>query len=499
MSVTGTVSINYNATYITSDQKITVAPDVIENDSKYYISGFEYQILKNNSSVINAPKKNLSLKPIVFDQSFFVDISGISLTTNETLKAIIKFYEKPRDGGPELTYVFNSNIVTYNPNIQATNYIKISRRKRNVSQIQNVQKNNSEHLIAPVPDVLSDDGGILRIHKDYGPYWSKIVGGFDINYTYRLYYTHGYTLGGYKGGVAYTSVYKTIHNQGSNSVTSFVGYEMKGRNAYTGGTWGDTNAYVYSVSSDSANTGGIPSNTKKVAKFNMATETGSALIESASSHYRPSVLNNFGLFGYIISNGIIDEQDLITDAFSVFGSGVGNTGVNCSSGKEAGYLYAGGDIIRFDFATKSASTLGISEPSGPTCNSCVPTKRFYHYHTFDAWGLSLTKFDEVSNSKVSGEELSKPHGFFEESWQMGEENAFSVGVYGGASGGQNRDVYYIDLDSSTMAFRGVAPGPGSGATAAGVDGLSTGANVSAAGSLYSSMFPNYSLVHYSLV
>ena len=499
MSVTGTVSINYNATHITSDQKITIAPDVIETDSKYYISGFKYQVLKNGAIAIDSTRTDLSLKPIVFDQSFFVDISGISLSNGNTVKVIMTFYEKPRDGGAELTYNFNSAVVTYDPNIQATNYIKISRRKRNVSQVQNVQKNDSDHLIAPVPDVLADDGGILRIHKDYGPYWSKIVGGFDINYTYRLYYTHGYTLGGYKGGKAYTSVYKTIHNQGSNSTTSFLGYEMKGRNAYTGGTWGDTNAYVYSVSSDAANSGGIPSNTKNVAKFNMATETGSALIQSANGHYRPSVLNNFGLFGYIISNNNTDEQDLITDTFIHFGGGIPNTGVNCSSGKEAGYLYAGGSIIKFDFASKTDSNLGISEPSGPTCNSCLPTKRFYHYHTKSANDMSLTKFDEVTNSKVSGENLPKSHDFFEESWQMGEEAAFSVGVYGGASGGQNRDIYVVDLDTSTMTFRGIAPGPDSGVTAAGVDGLSTGANVSAAGSLYSSMFPNYSLVHYSLV
>lgn len=504
--IVGNVTINYNATHITSDQNITLAPDVVENDPKYYIGSYEYSVRKNGTLSFSAPKTTFSLNPILFNQSSLVDISSLGLSVGDNVSISVTFYAVNRSTSAELSYNFTSQSVVYDPNIQATNYIKVSRRKRNVSQMPRASTttdkidvsygsyastNDSEHVITPVPDVLRDDGAILRIHKDKGPYWSKIVGGLDINYTYRLYYTHGYTLGGYKSSTAFRSVYKTIHNQGLNSTTSFLGNVLQQVNAYAAGAWGDRFAYVYKSRTDGSS--GAFYSADGVSKFDMASETSvrdPAAFRSSYVHgpVGASVVNNYGLFGYIVSTNsgnMIEEHDLTTDVFLRLGISIANNGVNCATGKDSGFYYAGSNIHEFTFATKTASTIGISVASGSSTSSCIPSKRYYHYHA--ATSSALIKFDELTKT-ISGA-AAKTYGFFEESWQTGESYAFTIGVYG--NGGQNKEIHVMNLDTDTMSLKGNASG--------GVSGLSTSANVSAAGSLYSSLFPNYSLVHFTLV
>jgi len=502
--IIGNVTINYNATHITSNQNITLAPDVIENDPKYYIGFYEYTVLKNGSPAFSVGRIAFSMNPILFNQSSFINVSSLGLSPGDTVQVNLKFWAVHKTTSAELSYNFSTQTVTYDPNIQATNYIKVSRRKRNIAQLPSASvpaghldtnhgtyssTKDSDHVIAPVPDILRDDGSVLRIHKDHGPYWSRIIGGLDINYTYRLYYTHGYTLGGYKNSSAFRSVYKTIHNQGTNSVTSFVGNVLHQVNAYAGGTWGDRYAYVYKARTDGSDGAFYSSN--GITKFDMASETSvrdPAGFRSLYTHSGASVVNNFGLFGYIASSGSggqIEEHDLTTDVLSPLGLTVPTNGVNCSTGKEAGYFYSGSGLNKLVFATKTVASIGVGVAAGAGSSSCIPTKRYYHYH--DVSSSSLIKLDELTET-ITGA-ASKTYGFFEESWQMGEDNGFSVGVYG--NGGQNREIHVMSLDTNTMSLRGSAPGN--------VSGLSTSANVSAAGSLYASLFPNYSLTYFALV
>lgn len=504
--IIGNVTINYNATHITSDQNVTLAPDVVENDASYYIGSYEYSVLKNGTLAFSEPKTTFSLKPILFNQSSIVNISSLGMSVGDSLRINVTFYAVHKSNSSELVFNFTTQSVIYDPNIQATNYVKISRRKRNVSQIPTSSAsatdidtsygtysatNDSETVIAPTPDILRDDGAILRIHKDKGPYWSKIIGGLDINYTYRLYYTHGYTLGGYKNSTAFRSVYKTVHNQGSNSTTSFIGNVLQQVNAYAAGAWGDRYAYVYKSRTDGSS--GAFYSADGVSKFDMASETSvrdPAAFRSSYTHgpVGASVVNNYGLFGYIASQNSgqnIEEHDLTTDVFTRIGVSVNTNGVNCATGKDSGFYYAGSTIHEFVFATKTASNLGISIGSGSSTSSCIPTKRYYHYHAVSK--SSLIIFNELTKT-ISGS-TSKTYGFFEESWQTGEEYAFAIGVYG--KGGQNKEIHVMNLNTDSMFLKGNASG--------GVSGLSTSANVSAAGSLYSSLFPNYSLLYFTLV
>jgi len=419
-----------------------------------------------------------------------------------------------------ITKVFTGPSITKNSTSGFTGFSKTTRRRRKVGYLNGGQKELAENLIVPTPRVLEDDGAFLRIDKSRGPYWAKTVGGLDVNYRYRLYYTHGYTLGGYKNGTSYNTVYKTLHNSGS---VNFVGYNIHYPVAYTGGSWGDRYAYTYRVNKDTVP---LPANTASpyqataghyyssnfTQKFDMATESSlitdgtnffDAIFEmnNVYAHCSIGITNNFGAFGYIVgrtSGGVfaVEEHDLSTDSFIVLSgvAGAGGNGANCATGKEGGYYYNGGTKV-FEFATKTFRTAtGVGNGDGHCSSSCAATKLFKHYHPIptgsDFKSADVDLYDEITDTrtKVSG---FKGDRMFEESYQTGEQYGYTVGTYGFGSGTlkQDNSIYQIVYDTDTMSRIGSIPG-------AVTAGISTSCNVSASGAYLASILNNYSLVQF---
>lgn len=414
-----------------------------------------------------------------------------------------------------ITKVFTGPSITKNSTSGFTGFSKTTRRRRKVGYLNGGQKELAENLIVPTPRVLEDDGAFLRIDKSRGPYWAKTVGGLDVNYRYRLYYTHGYTMGGYKSGTAYNTVYKTLHN---SDTVNFVGYNMHYAVAYTGGSWGDRYAYTYRVST--ASLGSVPANTVSPSfatgtafyssnltqKFDMATE--SSLITNGTEFFNAiftmnntynscsvGVVNNFGLFGYLVgvsSSGgyATEEHDLTTDTFVVMsGSNAQSNGANCATGKDGGYFHKGG-VQLFNFATKTSSLAGSNSGDGHCSSSCAATKLFKHYHPVNGLSADMDQYDEITDTS-SLKSGFKTISMFEESYQTGEQRGFTVGTYGQASGSTKQDnaIFRIVYDTDSMSYLGDIQG-------AVTAGISTSCNVSASGAYLASILNNYSLVQF---
>lgn len=510
ITATGSFTINQGATEFTGSSFL-VFPEISVTAPTARISSYTV-----TPSIGIPVTQTFSSATLVKDLQQSIPVSvGLGVPDGTTIT--VSFSVTTESSHPSIspvTHIFTGPSIQKNSASGFTGFSKTTRRRRKVGWVSGGQKELAENLIVPTPRVLEDDGAFLRIDKSKGPYWAKTVGGLDVNYRYRLYYTHGYTMGGYKSGTAYNTVYKTLHN---SDTVNFVGYNIHYAVAYTGGSWGDRYAYTYRVST--ASLGSIPANTASPSfatgtafyssnltqKFDMATE--SSLITNGSEFFNAiftmnrtynscsvGVVNNFGLFGYLVGNGpsgwSTEEHDLTTDTFVVLsGSNAQSNGANCATGKDGGYFHKSG-VQLFNFTTKTSSTAGTHTGDGHCSSSCAATKLFKHYHPVQGLSKAMDIYDEITDTH-SYDGGFKGVSMFEESYQTGEKVGFTAGTYGQASGSTKQDnaVFKITYDTDSMAYLGDIPG-------AVTPGISTSCNVSASGAYLASILPNYSLVQF---
>ena len=293
----------------------------------------------------------------------------------------------------------------------------------------------------PVP-TSSNIGATLR-YDDRGIYWDNEQG--DV-YT-GGYVVRGYTMGGYKDGVAWTNVNRTDH---ASQTTYNLGDQVTTIDAYTGASSNGTFAYMF-------NPGGAwTAQGNQINRFNMLTDSNSDIATTMlTTKDRNSVMRYKFIYAYIFGDSRPEKFIHATETPVLFlgvndsnGSHAGNP--SCGQGELRGWHNVSGTRANYlEFATESWNAWG-SVPSVDGTNKTISSYTGYMYwNTGGGYQTNnaMSKRDDYTGSQILT--IAKPGVTGEESFHTGELAGYMVGMYNGA---QNNQGGLMNYTNNTFTF-----------------------------------------------